>query len=555
MKFTKLHLLLCGAFIMTSYAQETWDGSTDTDWSGNGDTTSWGGNTYSNATGAIFDGSSGLGTVNITGVVNPSSLDNTVNAAGYTFNIASGGKLELSGVTVNSDVIYAGGSGSGAIRGNSAGSVINGSVQLSGNIDVRGNDITWSGGVNSSSNASFGINGARHIIDTAPVLIGTGDFGVTSTGANKANAVQLNVGGNVWDRTNITFDGYLLLGGDDYLPSNTEVYFGWSRGNIPNPNTGAHFGLTASWSDGILDLDGNNQTIGGLTFNSNSDGLGGNQRVVNTGTTQSTLTINKTSGSLEYQGRFEGDLNIVKTGAGEQILDNQSLENNTDTVINPNTYSGTTTVSGGILSLAGTTSIDSSSEIAIANGAVFSVAATSDKTFGNAVSGTGSIVGDFTSESSSGSINPGDGSTGIGTLSFQNNLTLATGADINLTLAMALGNEASLDPTSASNGIPNSGEHDALSVTGALDLTGVGDINLSLDAGYTPMEGDYFDLFDSASLIGANEGALTLPSLSGGLSWDTSSFTTNGIVMIVPEPTSSVLFGLGALGLLVRRRR
>ena len=59
----------------TSLGEVVWDGSTDTDWSADPDSTSWGGavdTTYNDGDDAEFNGA-GAGTVNITGAVSPNS--------------------------------------------------------------------------------------------------------------------------------------------------------------------------------------------------------------------------------------------------------------------------------------------------------------------------------------------------------------------------------------------------------------------------------------------------------------------------------------------------
>jgi len=50
---------------------------------------------------------------------------------------------------------------------------------------------------------------------------------------------------------------------------------------------------------------------------------------------------------------------------------------------------------------------------------------------------------------------------------------------------------------------------------------------------------------------------LELPTLTGTLGWDLSKLYTAGTisVVVVPEPTRALLFALGLIGLLIRRRR
>ena len=48
---------------------------------------------------------------------------------------------------------------------------------------------------------------------------------------------------------------------------------------------------------------------------------------------------------------------------------------------------------------------------------------------------------------------------------------------------------------------------------------------------------------------------LDLPDLTAGLLWDTSLFTTYGVVFVVPEPSRALFLMIGLLGLMMRRRR
>jgi hypothetical protein len=55
---------------------------------------------------------------------------------------------------------------------------------------------------------------------------------------------------------------------------------------------------------------------------------------------------------------------------------------------------------------------------------------------------------------------------------------------------------------------------------------------------------------------GGTFGGFDLPDLApSNLAWDTSAFTTHGILVVVPEPSRMLLLMFGLLGLFLRRRR
>jgi hypothetical protein len=92
-----------------------------------------------------------------------------------------------------------------------------------------------------------------------------------------------------------------------------------------------------------------------------------------------------------------------------------------------------------------------------------------------------------------------------------------------------------------------------------INLSGVGNLSGTLDVellgGFIPQLGNSFDIINGATF--GTFGALSLPSLSGGLSWNTSGLYSSGVISVVPEPgTFSLLGVLGmCLGGYVWRKR
>ena len=177
-----------------------------------------------------------------------------------------------------------------------------------------------------------------------------------------------------------------LSGGDNRLPTTAVVHIGAGQWNSGNSSA--------------LDLNGNNQTLAGLS-DSGVSSLAGARSVSNTNATAVTLTLNNpvdqvfsgTIGGTDINGMPGNNLALVKTGAG------------TLTLSGANTYTGATTVSGGKLAVTGavgatTVSVNSQATLAgngniggnvtIASGAhhALAVAATAGSQVTRAISGT-----------------------------------------------------------------------------------------------------------------------------------------------------------------------
>lgn len=240
-------------------------------------------------------------------------------------------------------------------------------------------------------------------------------------------------------------------------------------------------------------------------------------------------TFNTSGGNIGLSSELSGSGNLVKSGTGTLTLSGTS------------TYTGSTTVSVGTLLVSGAlgnTSISVSNGATLINNGIIEGAVTTESS--GSVSGTGSFTGAVTIN---GALNPGNSP---GFQSYGDSLTLGSTAITTFELG-------GLSRSSLLSG--DTGFYDAIDVASTLNLDGT--INVSWFDGFTAAQGDSFNLFDATTFNASGftvETDLVLPTLGTGLTWDTSTFTTNGVISVVPEPEAALLGGLGLLVLLRRRR-
>jgi autotransporter-associated beta strand protein len=275
---------------------------------------------------------------------------------------------------------------------------------------------------------------------------------------------------------------------------------------------------------------------------------------------------------------------LIKTGAGTMVLTSSNL------------YTGATTVSEGTLALAGTGSIDNSPAIAIADGATFDLTARSGGSYAysGVISGNGTIAGQLTI-GNGGRVAPGNS---LGVLTVTGGpLTLASGATLEIELANPLAQ--GIIPTGTlfnADGTVNAAALTGGAVVGPPGLVNdrvVGDVAfqpgstlrvLTLD-GLTPtnlQKGLAWKIIEATTITGdfslnlvgdkftLNGGSwatsqgginLNLPDLWGGstewgyYNWDLSLLSSDGILVLVPEPGRAVMLLLAGGVLLMRRRR
>ena len=241
-------------------------------------------------------------------------------------------------------------------------------------------------------------------------------------------------------------------------------------------NLGQNDGFSAT-----LNLNGFNQKIGALTTNPTIVNGFSTNKNIRSNDAPSTLTIESDSNAT-YAGNIISQVSLVKNGAGEQ------------TMLGTNTYTGTTVVNGGALIINGNTS---STAGATVNGGV--------------LGGVGTLAG-ATTVAAAGTVSPGMNASGV--MTFSNGLTLQPGSTYRA------------DITGATSG-------DRVNVSGGLAANGTIQVVLT---GYTPVEGDVFDLANGV-ITGTPTFDFATAVLGSGLEWDTSTFAADGTIKVVSGDT------------------
>lgn len=467
-------------------------------------------------------------------------------------------------------------------------------VQTVNNAVTVNGDFTFGGPAATNGvilNGPISLGGAtRTITVTSPQNTSTLGGPVTgAAGLTKAGngILKLSSTGNSYTGATTVTGGMLQLG---------------TAGVVPDGS-----GLTVA-AGAVFDVNGKNETLGSLSGDTATTG----GMITNSqSATSATLTIGADNASTTYAGILTdtkagvvgtGNLILTKTGTGQQTL------------TGANTYAGATTVSSGNLQVGvagvGSTALSATtvSGTGSAGGTVSGVTGgsssviTATQLSAPTLSGTGT-VGAVTlgSGSTAGLLMPGDSGGSVpGKLTLNGALTVNSGSQIQLGITSTSINAGLLDltwdtavtassylalhATAGAGGTPDaiytqwntvSGTYSSLSLAGKT-------LSLGASVGGTPTVlvettgsasmgmGDVFKLIDWSSIstgtagtIGTPGGSsafsaasdLVLPTLDSGLFWDTSAFSTYGVVVIVPEPARIVLFLFGLAALLLRRRR
>jgi len=268
---------------------------------------------------------------------------------------------------------------------------------------------------------------------------------------------------------------------------------------------------------GIWTLSGNNTYNGTTTISAGAIqvGAGGNTGTLGAGnvTDNSSLVFNRYD-NVVCSNLVSGAGSLTQAGGG--VL----------TLTAADTYSGATFITAGTLALTNSASIANSVKVNLANGALFDVNGITGHAMtlssGRMISGDGSLNGSFTVAAGA-TLAPGNND--LGALNFSNSLTLNSGSKtiVNVSHDLQTNNVISVAATFTYGG--------ALVVSNADD----------------PLQGgDAFPLFNAPAFAG-NFSGITLPALTPGLYWDTSTLPTDGTIRVGIE-TPPVIGGISASG-------
>lgn len=377
------------------------------------------------------------------------------------------------------------------------------------------------------------------------------------------------------------------------------------REDVINPNLALLQNVSGLTVANNIDVNATNGTgtvtIGGSSTVTTGTGVfSGTVTLQNVASTLvESKTVILTSSTADGNGiSFTGVISAADQVSGTpDVLSINKVDAGTVTLEAVNTYLGTTTVT------AGTLQVGTGGTAATRDAGSTGTGATTVNA-GALLIGSGTVNGiaGTTTHVLNGTLAPGDflaagtDPTGNGTLDVKGSLD-ATAGTIRLTgsqetymdttLATNISNGTwvigdtnyvnHLTSTAATNDALATGttrpNHDLVNISNQLTLTGSSLVSLTFLSGYTPVGGEWFDLLDWGAISatgfdaggtangltftrnGGLLGDLELPTLSAGLLWDVSLLSTNGILVVVPEPSRALLMLLGLLGLALRRRR
>ena len=464
-----------------------------------------------NGTGAFANGV-GFNTDGTTRLIGNNTYTGATEFTGGGTNIISGNNSAAIG-----NVTIAGTSGSGkmpVVRLDNVNAISSSSSLLGANSNAQMGTIDFNATTTYTFNSFLGNN-----------MIFTNSYGQFSvvTFTNAVNTLTSSAGNsgarsllNNSSNLSIVFDGNLDIGSSSTGLNNTIGGIGdWLvKGNIFSTTVGSTRGLNKTGT-GQLELRGANNYNGDTV-------VSGGTLLVATGASITGSASQLSGGTLDVRGTIgsitqSGGTLLVSGTAGTTVINSGTSTVNSGGII------GSATINGSLLSV---------------NGSAGDVLVNSGGTLG----GSGSVQG---LTLNGGTVAPGN-SPGL--------LTAYELNGSNGTFQFQLGAPTTRGTT-----------YDAINVTTLLTLGANTGFTFETLNSYTYAMGDVYDLFDFASIdVSAFDNSVLLAALpdldtaNSNLTWDVNSFNADGIVNVIPEPsTLSLMFGglTGLIALRIMRRR
>ncbi|MGA2060520.1 MAG: autotransporter-associated beta strand repeat-containing protein [Thermoguttaceae bacterium] len=379
---------------------------------------------------------------------NANALGSTTVASAITVN--SGGTLDINGIGLGSRMVSIQGSG------------------YDGNGALVSNNGSLNGGIYSTTltgDTTIGGSGMYYLLWS----LNGGGYNLTKTGSNEVNiywAGSTNLGNITINTGTLTVQGNTTLGSTGVVTINgggtlnlssitstisksVSAYYGSTIQSIGNANTFAgpitlYDNLTVNTLSNLTltsNIVGSDSYSGSLTKTGSGililTGTGNywaNGTTINTGTLQ--IGDGGANGSLPADGIIYNNSALAFNSSRSlnigAIYGNGNLYQNgsgTVTLTSANNYSGNTIIANGTLTLGSAASISNSPVLDVKSGGTLNVAAVSGGfalNSGQTLTGSGTVTGNV-ADSYSSIISPGDG---LGTLTFNQNLTLAGGDNV-----------------------------------------------------------------------------------------------------------------------------
>jgi autotransporter-associated beta strand protein len=499
----------------------------------------------------------------------------TVNTAISTLNISAGsltlagstnltmGQATLDAENAATSSISITGTGSLTVGGNiqytdAALGTENNTVTLNGGtLDMTNGNIGGAGGTGAGAgivtfNAQSGRlqnlaqlnNGAGLTKSTAGTLIleGTNAY----TGGTTISAGTLQVGGGTIGTGSTTG----TLGGGNISNSGTLTINRSNSYTVANNISGA--GAVIQAGAGTTILSGTNTYTGKTTVSAGKLSIDGEARLGANPGTSTGDQLNLAGGTLQTT----ANLSIDDSNRGITVSSNSSIETNAGT---------TATISSTILGSANLTKEGDGTLIftAVQTGHTGTVTVNA-----GTLGGAGGTGGDLVINSG-GKLATGTSPglfTVTGALTINSSGTLSneiTGATANGAATVRAQMNANNNLLGLVGSVPSGWEIQNTTLHGFTLVSSLGSapvINgtVSLLGGYSPSYGDVFDLMDWAfagNITGTPAFDFSAITLNAGLAFNTDLFASNGMIVVVPEPSRALLLLLGLLGLVMCRRR